>query len=1217
MGDLTREHWPLGWIPSHDRTHGDRRGLLRMDNLHMDEDNVLSLVRGINKINTTEFEGFVHSIYSRIIRNVKYRYVGLSTGEVWRDDTDFENKTQVLSGGSTSETAFGAMLGSVFILSDAQRKREYIDPITATIITHDITPESPSEAPVAVGADPIELYWLNFDGDDWTAIEGAVSEQSDHVLIDTDASSFRSVSSFDPGAANLRDTTLPGSEGPNNHDLFAFEVRIKDTSNLVKVRVEFVTAAATGYKGGSTGGDYYWKEWLNYENTPFNQGVDAWTTLSARRWEFQREGDAPFRTSPWKQIEKIRFIIEYRLAATTDNVISYIRWTGGDPGPLTGKYDYMQVNVSDNGSYQAKSVRSPIQKYVEVRNSYVILNPQEPTDSSVNKIWIYRRSADYETANLIPLGQEPQLDKWYRVAEITNSGGGWVLHVEDHMSDRDALIANISYDDTLASVKDHPDSILGMVGDYFGRAIYITYKEILVSDHLDPGLYQPLYGVRLGSADMGKLLWIKKAREGLIYVGATNDIYAISGTFSVSSANTIDAVVTPIGTEQVPLASEVSEETGILYYMASDGWRAVSGDATQSISEPLDLLYQGQTRYGVSGVLIAGDNASTYPVAIAKGKLWTAVPLLANNERRLFVYDIAKKYWYPYFTNPAQLFAEQDGKLLAGYGEGSGKFLREIDVGTGLDVTTGQSIVFETVADDNDQPRNRKDLFTFKITADSGNVPVTILIAKNGSEQYYNIGSVAFDGKSEKLITVAETIGLAKSVAVRLQADNLFTFKLYRFTFEYDPRPEQLTYIRIPNVNLGTTSRKRFINYSFTIDTLGNTCEFIPLIDGVVAGPSSQFSNNQKLTYIHYFVPQSSDPSREDEYVGTDIGGIICGFFEFYHPNIDEIVSEKLPVPTKFLFIPANNYGTPNRKRHSSYKFQLHSRGANVQFTPIVDGTYETPAVFNTTRKEVVEYFFTKDVRGIDVHGILESTEDTPFEFYGDITPQNVEVLPPRLKEFRLPENNFGHAAKKRIRTIPMVINTNGEDVTFTPIVDHASLTASTFNTPDKQTVHHYFTTDVFGTDFSGELLSSNGVPFEFYGWGKLEEVEVLPVPKKFDQIGPLQFDRLAKIIRLRLRCILTGGSTIPFKILSETEVTLPNMSALTGVYDGNFAVTANVDDVWEVIIPETVSGTVFRIELGPTSSPFHRYTLQAQVKISGMQTDARWITYPQPQYGR
>lgn len=1186
--NLTRRDWSKGWNPSQDRLNGDPQALLRMDNLHLDETGVISLVRGVEKINTIEFSGDVKNLYSVYFFNTKWRYVHLSDGSVIRSKGSFENDGvnthTVLTGGDSGKCGFGFTLGTVLICSGDQRKREYVDPDAGTIRTYDITPPTPTGAPTITS---VNRPATDITDNSWTAETGTISAGADYVDISTDASSFIGAARLtlsDPAVNKVSE-----SDRYLESDKFNLRVRIADTSKLIKVRVEFILDNETEPQ------NYFWKEWLNFDDTPFMQGTDAWTHLSAHRWEFERVGDDGQYS--WSTVVAIRVSI-VGTDVLNNNRISELRWTGGSEGPLNGSYEYMQVNVDNTGSYQAKSLRSPITDVVNIIQGYAIIDPNTDTlDDSINEIWIFRRSASYAEQVDSVSKTVPKLDTWYRVAvsKVTN---GVAEQVEDKTSDLDALTLGITYDESLQSVADYVDDILDIVGNFNGRTVYMTFKEILFSYVNDPGLIDYRYTLQLAGTSADKNLWIRKASTGRMYVATTSEIYMITGSLSPLPDGTIDITVTPLGLDTKPLSAQVDEDKGILYTITSDGVYAISGTSVVNISPQLNLLFQGHIRYEFSPINTLPGDQTYYPIAIGKSKLWIGVPL-ADGTRWILVYDFVKQYWYPWYLHVLSLHMETDGTLIGGFGGSGDRYVRILDISSGgsIDGVSGQRFRFETIADDNGQPRNRKDAFTLKITADSGGVPVNVAIAKNGSSQYYLIDTVAFDG-SEKMITIAETIGPAKSYALKIYADNVFTFKLYNFTIEYDPRPEQLTYLRIQSTNLGTTSRKRFVNFAFSIDTLGETCEFFPIVDGQIIYPSSTFSFTYRGTHIHYF---------DHEVIGHDIGGIICGFFEFYGVNLDEIVSEKLPVPVKYLVIPANDYGTPNRKRHSSYKFQIDTRGKNVQFIPVLDGVQKEGSIVNTTGKRTHEHFFTEDTIAIDIGGILYSLEDTPFEFYGVIVPQNIEVLPPRLKEFRIPENNYGVAAKKRVRTMPMVINTNGNNVTFTPIVDGQQLTPSTLNTSHKQTVYHYFETDVFGTDFSGELVGSE--PFEFYGLEKPEGIEVLPVPKKFDQIGPIRFDRIAKILRMRLRCI-SGTSSIPFKILSETEATLPSMDGASGVYTGEFSTQINVDDVWEVVIPKTVYGTVFRIELGPTSEPFHRYDLELLVNISGGKAQPKWVRY-------
>jgi len=909
MADITRKDWARGYIPSQDRTNGDPRGLLRMDNLHLDEDNVLSLTRGSERINTTAFGGTVHTCYSKYVLTTKWYYAALSDGSVRRSSDNFTSETMVVNPGegNLGRASFGSSLGCIFTFSGGQkgRKREYLK--DGTLQTFNCTPETPTEAPV-INAINQPVQWVFEDpwiGGDWSIVENEglnLTVGTTYAQFDTADSGSGTPSVYKAVILNTSeiDTRVEGNSEYLQDDGFSIAVRIQDSALLNRVRIEFIADDIDETK------NYYWKEWDNRSNSPFLMGKSAWTTLKCNRWEFIREGvDNDFN---WSTIVGMKVIVE-STSAMQGNAIADVRFTGGEEGKLHGLYDYIQVNVSNNGVYVAKSGMSPAKESVFVSKGYVTLDIQVPTDDeSINEIWIFRRSSDYTKAEIIPEGSRPELDAYYFVAKLEQVGGVFPPSVEDKTSDLEALGDNLIYRTNFISLLEYPDDILGFIPEYNGRAIYLTFKEVLFSDLRDPGLIDNSATIKLSGDPTQKNLWIAKTHPSQFYIGATNEIYILRGKLQYLPDGSMNVHVDSLGIDTLPLAAQVDESKGILYFIAADGVKYINGSEIGDISGNLKLLFEGHTRYEMPGIKIYTYDTAVYPIAIAKGKLWISVPLVAGVEggdaRILFVYDIAKQYWTTVFNNPAYLFTEEDGGLLSGFGG----YMRELDTGTLLDGAVGQRIFFETIADDNNQPRNRKDVFTFKITADSGNEPVRILIAKDGSDLFYEIGEQRFDGKSEKLVSIAETIGLGKSFAVRLRADSLSVFKLYHFSIEYDARPEQLTYIRIPNTNLGTPSRKRFVNFPFVIDTLDHECEFFPLIDNVVAGSSSLVQTASKLTHIHYFYPTTLTDPMQDEFVGTDIGGIICGFFEFYGVDFEEIVSEKLPIPVKSMLIPGSDY---------------------------------------------------------------------------------------------------------------------------------------------------------------------------------------------------------------------------------------------------------------------------------------------------------------------
>ncbi len=1158
MAAIERHNWNRGWVPSGDFINGPKDGLARMDNLQLDEEGALTLVPGITTI--YNFSSRPHTIFSKFFGANKYRYTINANGDITR------NGGTLRSGADSARGAFATSRGFVLVCSGNQRiKDNTVDTFNLGIIA----PDGPPNVEVA-SQQRTEL-----------TTPGA------SVSCDTDASF---VATATPPLITP-DSTVANSAAPLADDGVKMNVRVGDTSKLIKVRLQFNLDAASGET------DFFFYEWENVAGGSFQGGINAWTSLSARRGDFKKAGES---IKGWTELTSI--VVQFFFtAAVTTNLVNEVHTLGGELGKLNDAYDYVQVYVTNNGKYIGRSSESPATGAVWVSHGHTVIAPHTSNATSdVNEIWIYRRTTREKTAHR-PVGATRNLDVFYRVKVVTQP----FVAFDDNVSDEEALALGERLKLGLLSVQDLEEDIIGMVGDYNGRVLYLTPNNIYLSEVDNPDLIDPTIAFRVSGDDTTTNLWIKVTDSGRILVGATTDIFEIAGSLTDLPDGSVDVAIRRLGVSHPPLTRECATYQGSLFYYASQGIVQLLGASSVVISENLNLLFDGKICYGIAPVRIVANGAQIGPLTVGKNKLFSALEL-TDGTRWCLIYDITKKYWIPYYTDPQSFFTEEDGKVIAGY-SAPAPALREIY--TYDDTSFARNVVFQTFHDDDNLPRNRKDIFTLKVTANTGGLPVNVSIAKNGSEQYYTVMSgVTFTGREEKFISIAETISLGKTFSVKIQGANLSVFKLYNFSIEYDARPEQKTYHRFNYTNIGTASRKRFVNFPFEIDTLGIPCEFIPLIDGAIAGPASTFSFARKATHIHYF---------DTEAVGTDIGGIICGFFELYGALYEEIISEKMPNPVTYLRIPQTDYGTPNRKRHSSYKFRINTRGSTVRLTPRLDGIDQATFDFSTNEPSVVEYFFTvssdPDPIAINIGGVLESrsTPRTPFEFYDVIKPDVIETLPPRLKEFRMPETNYGVASKKRIRVLPYEINTNGFDVTFTPLVDNVAGTPSTVNTTTRRTSYHFFTTDVFCTDIAGRLDGEQ--PFEFYGLMKPDVVEVLPIPKRFDQIGPLRYDKLAKFQAIRVRVITTTSGfdqtlNLPFKIIIENEATLPGSTGDIGEYSGNFLTIPNRDDVYELPLPKTVNGTIFRLEFGPMADPFHMYDVQIKLVLSGMQADPKWV---------
>ena len=1408
--NLTKLNWPGGWNPSQSEINGDPGSLLRMDNLQMDQTGSTSLVKGITQIGA--FSDYVADIYSKVIGAQEAIWVGLniSGSAILRSlSGTFADSVTVCNG--NGRNVFGDCLGQVLCISGNVAVKDnggstfpnlgLEDPVSQPIVT-------PNDQPT-----------LDLSSGAWSCSEGINPvDNGDSETAYSDPNTLRVVVNVAYGGPRgFLDTTVIGSgqnENPLN-DTFSILVQIGDSNYINDVRVNVILDK----------NDYYYYDWNINTSPQFILGVDAQSTLSTPRSSFTRAGTNT--ALDWTKVQSIQITATF----TAGNLLflagggGIFKFTGGAQGNLNGLYQYAQVNVFDNGIYQAKSAFSPISTAILVLNGSANVQPAMIEDPQVNLVWIYRRSinsAAQLTSGDNPNAQTPAnnsaipvsfLNEFFLVATTTPGAS-----VTDNTSDTDAIATGLQPNQFLQSFQDliQTDVIIGCEGLYNERMLYLSESFLYLSDQLNPDAIDQRYTLKLFGDITEKNLWIKKLTNNVLIAGSSKNLYEISGTLLSLPDGTLDATITPIGEAYPPLCYQVASSDGALYYVAADGIRVTTGSNTTLMSPPLNLLFQGETRHGVPPVAVYPNDNSRYPIAVAKARLYAAAPL-QDGTSRLFVYDFIKQTWRMRYTDPITLYATQKDRLLAGYGFAHSLYAIEEGAGGVVNgdgtVLTGVPFTLRTVFDNNQQPRNRKDTFTLKIICDTGGMQVDVYIAVDGGVLTF-LGSISCNGLTTNYFQLNNhTLGFRYQIQL-VDHNYVEVFHLQELTIEYEPRPEQNTYLRVLPTNLNTYSRKRFTSFAYVIDTLGHGVTFTPYIDNTaITAWVDSFSTSTKLTHITFF---------GSEELGTDIGGIFTSAsdqpFEFYGVNLEETVSEKLPVPCTFLVIPANNYGTPDRKRHTSYKFQINTRGQNVVFTPIIDGVSYPTATFNTPTKQTVEYFFQStsgDIVGIDIGGTLASSGTTPFEFYQVIVPQEVEALPPRLKwlilpptnlgsysrkrvtafafvintngqpctfsplvdnqaiagesgftftttakttviyyynqevigtdfggtlasstpfeyygpnieetvsekcpvpmeylvipsndygtpnrkrhssykfqintrgnptaftpildgviqpysynfstsakqvveyffptgqgdiiakdiagilasgngpfefygvitpqkveelpdrltYYRIPNNNYGHPGKKRFRTIPFVIDTYGQSVSFIPIVDGVSYPSQNFVTTGKTTVYYYFNTDMFGIDIGGIVESNNQTPFEFYELNTPANVEILPVPKLYDQLGATRFDKIGKLFTFRVRLVMTGSTTsLPFVILTDQNATINpqyNQTDTNPAFSGTISTIPNVDEVYEINLPKSVNGTIFRLVLGPSSDPFHRYDCQMKVSSSGMESDSKWV---------
>ncbi len=1255
--NLTRTNWPKGWMPNNDAVNGDPEGLLRMDNLRIDKNGVIGLVDGWQRNGSTAF-GYYSAFYSKIVFGTEY--IWTSTGNppnsIRRTKFDpmaGETNLVIAGGGTPSNIAsFGDAFGYVLCCAGKLRVKDQVGQTIIPLGLLTPTQSSNGEGPTGTIVDGIDLF---------------IPSPTKITVGTGDQANFKLDTTFFTGQINTAtsfglDTTHIGGTvaGDPGNDIISFDFLVHDKPTTVITRVvldfildgnpadqatyqnyyEFVYDAkvAPPTRDGQGGGTSRPAQPPSRPYAPFQSGINTVSRLSQTRNQAIRFGNDS--TKDWTNVIGVRFVVVATQQATVNFGDIHIK--GGLNGALNGIYNYIQVDVANTGAYLAKSPASALGHELNsgkrktdfrVVNGSVTLHPVR-NDIHTTEHWLFRKS-------VASLGIDPNtgqslnpssLNQFYFVGK-TAVGTTMIDNLSDdevlQLNADGSLVANL-FLQTLNS----NDHVNGLQADILAisdltneRVVYMTTDSLYLSDRLNPDAVDTRYTIKPSGDPGEKNLWFKKLTNNVFVLATTKELYEISGTFLDLPDGSIDVTIRALGEAYPPMSRDACHYDNGLYYIAADGLRVTTGSNSVNVSPQLRQVFQNTVLqgsihtakvHGIPTVAIYNGLEVNYAIAAARGRIYMSLPM-TDLTRRLVVFDTFTKTYSMMNTDPAKLYTTQAGELFASYSDGSSWFLDSIP-GYGLDNNQGLPFRLRTVFDSNSQPRNRKDTFTLKLIMDTGGRDVSVQIQKDGigvtetdETSWVNLGNYNTIGQHTIYIPLSQlnvTLGFRYALQIS-DVSGVFTFKLYEATIEYEPRPEQLAYLRIPPTNLGTISRKRWTSYAFIIDTLGNNVTFAPYLDNVVWGTTAAVNTGTKLTYIFYF---------RTEAVATDMAGIISGgVFEFYGVALEECVSEKLPTPCEFLVIPPNNYGTPNRKRHTSYKFQILTRGADVVFQPLLDGAAHTPATYNTTVKKTVDYYFPQsdgDVIGIDIGGTLTSQTTVPFEFYGVIVPQTVETLPDRLEYLRIPNSNFGTANRKRIRTISLVLDTRGQSVNFTPYVDNVPFSSSTnFQTFGKSTVWFYFNSDVVGVDFGGVLSTGTGHPFEFYGLGAPDNVESLPLPVTYYIIPPNNYgtpDR-KRHTSYKFEIITRANRVRFFPVLDG--VAYPYTDYVTSAaFDDTTAVKQTV----EYFFP---AGDVIGIDIGGrieslSGTPFEFYGTIVPQKVETLPERLQYLRLPNTNFG-
>lgn len=1078
MADFSINDFTAGWIPCEDPVNGRKNGLLQMDNLELDTNGALSLAGG-TAVKQSGFPANAHTLYSGLVNGARADYALLTDGSIYR------NNTSIGSGGDATNGAFGSAFNFTLIASGNKRLKD-----DGTTVSN-----------LGIGAPSTALTIAYSTSNSPYAILGDVTN---NTIVPTGYGSSSVIGSYVQMTANAGGQWILqtyGGGGPYNlNQMVGVSSDIGYATDEDYIQIVGYTPIVAGRSlnvdvllvAGNSAGDVvsdYYTYQIGELSAISYSAIDGSFTWRMRRKDFIRVGTG---SQDWSTVYGFRISYSGGAASEVVNILgngtsSPVMYMIGGDNAQNGQYQYVQVNVYNTGSYNAKSVAGPVSKVINLDMGQTLVTPYVTgIDSQVNEIWIYRRGGD--------------LNEYYRVKTFVKSGSWGSPSGYDTFSDADAIALNIKLNLNLISIDSSSvsDKIYEIIGPVNNRWLYFTTNYLYPSEPGNPDLVDSSIAIRITGSNSELFLWARQVSDNTILVATNLGMYTFSGTFSTFPDQTIDAYYRPIKCKFPAITCDAEVFSGSVYYLSNDGWRLFSLDGSNPslVSPNLDKLYRGETVGAYVGPnLKVVPRSVRFPLVIAKNKMFCFITGLGTP--RIEVYDFIRQYWRPVLYGLGDVTAAcstQDGQVLAFFAD---KKTREIGLSSSklIDATTKQLVAIKTMVFDGGTPLNRKDSSSLKIRlSNSDNTTLSVIV--DGSATINAAGTATantvvtqqnFDLSAIPNVAICKTYQLSISATVN-------AFLLDDININYDLRPEQRHFIRVQSTNYGIVSRKRLYSIPFQIDSLSN----------------------------------------------------------------------------------------------------------NVTLTPYVDNVAQTPLIVNSSYKKSYDYQFPlvagEVVRGIDYEYTLHSTG--LFEFFGFSEPKNIEVYPEGQLSYIIPVNNFGTPNKKRLRVWPFVLSslTNGNLVTFTPIVDGVTQTPTIFTVyNDKRTYFYFFKTDVFGVDYSGSF--SSVYPFEVNQIMNPDIVQVLPIARRFDQLGPEEFFRYGKLKQIELR-VLAYGVSIPYTIYFND----------TTIETGAFTTTYGKEDSYYIMVPKGTSGRIVRVELGPTDFDFHRFYMRFLVTRSGRDTDLEWI---------
>lgn len=845
-------------------------------------------------------------------------------------------------------------------------------------------------------------------------------------------------------------------------DVFRFRLNGKSVVNLATGEAGITDpkaaphATPSGYRRGNAEAVGRAQRRDSSENVSAIRDETGWTKIQIRRRQFTREGGTT-NGKGWETVRAIRLTAQMGSAG---NKVYYddLSLRGGSGRTLTDVHQWYYALVKNFTTYQAVSPLSdPSDETLMDSNGATVTAPADTArDGQVDEIWLYR------------ISPKDAIGEPLRVAVKKGVSGTGAVAISDTQSSASALIANIK---AKINAIVPPDGVIDMAGPWFDRLYVLTQDAVYVSDVHAPDTFDSDHVINVGDAGE-TCYWIERGSNGL-YVGTSRDVYLITGDGTDLPDGTLNLLLRPMNVGHAPHALRaVANDEGRIIYLASDGWRSLSGGGASArlTGGSVDLLYEGQTRHGVSPVNL-GTAASRYRVAVSKGLVSAITPEGSDTTSSVTLHrkDLTLDRWYRhvYGVSWRAIHREPDGTLIASDTAGT---VWTLDTGTD-DGGANIAVTFWTSVDDDGRAFQRKDPQAYRARADTGNVSATIALHVDGSGSAAKSITATLNGVALTEQTISD-MSAYRQIQQRITVTT-GAFRWLESNIEHLDRPVLMRAQAQPK---GSGKDRLYTGVTYRICTLGVQATITPIVDGSNQTAFTHTSGaDNPDTFTH---PFAATVTGNEVTFSSDVDLEVYDWTPEASAELPQLLKawENKPLVT-----------SPVRRRFGGLNVQIDTASAAIDVIPILDGVAQT-TITATTADLLGKTLTFNSVVGRDLWARIVDT--STFRVHG-VAPVVLATFPSLFKG-QTPEQNMGTHARKAFSGITLKACTQGVAATITPILDDTSQTtfSATTGASEPDTIRHEFSAPVFGTD----MAISSDVDIELWEWTPTV-MRVLPLP--------------------------------------------------------------------------------------------------------------------------